>query len=119
MVIAANLAALPASDAADPKLAQLCAALRRLGADAMARLREIPDTPRLLAADRALLAARPLPPAWQPSGFDIRMQQALAQLQDHLLHAGTMDALATAYRDAAAHGAANATKTGKAPDVGL
>jgi len=58
------------------------AAIRRLGAEAAARLAAIPDTPALRKADRAFLAAYPLTAARRRSPLVRRLRRLLVRYRE-------------------------------------
>ena len=72
----------------DARLTALCLPIERLGEDAVAALREIPDSPRLVEADRAFLATKSLSPERERHAIAAEMARLAAPLLEYLHHSG-------------------------------
>lgn len=88
---------------AEPRLRELCKPILRMGEAALATLAAIPDTPELVGADRAFLAAHPPRLDREASPLAMAMGRAWLELDDYLGH-GTMRRLDRAIGDREAAG---------------
>jgi hypothetical protein len=74
----------PESGAVYGEIRERCAEMQRLGRAAWDTLHTIPDTPALVAADRAFIAAHPLPLDRSPHPLGADMAQVWQRLSAYL-----------------------------------
>ena len=74
----------PHEDGIDGEIRARCAEMRRIGRAAWDTLATLPDTPALVDADRAFIAAHPLPLDRAPHALGAEMRDAWQRLSGNL-----------------------------------